>query len=324
MAIQNVYSGDRIRLYLLWPLYFLGSQLKRFDSTFWQIFRAVRNWWSVLFIFFGFTKSAVIHYKNGVEVRATKKDLGRLISLAEFANLPESEREKLGIRISGGSATIKVGGRMLKLDLEVANPVAIELITNEHSMIDVKGRDVVDVGAYVDDTAIYYLLHGKARRVYAFEPFPYLYNTGVRNVRANGLEKGIRTFNAAVAGSGGNVSLDKEFTSFGLVKARARASGKGRVKVVSLDSVVKGLKIRHGALKVDCEGCEYDIFRHASSETLRSFDVIHVEYHYGYADIVERLRNEGFRVSYTRPVYNFRGFGSRAMLNGHVVAVRKK
>ncbi len=324
MAVSNVYPDDRLRIALGMPFYFLSSQVRHTDQTLGQILRGTKNWWSVLFLFFGVIKYATISYKNGVEVRATKKDLGRLVSLAEFANLPERQKRKLEISVSGKYARMKVGNRILKLDIEVANPVAIELSTREHSMIDVSGRDVVDIGAYVDDTAIYYLLYGRARRVYAFEPFPYMYETGVRNVRANNLDGRIKTFNMAVAGKTGSVSLDSEYTSFGLVGSRQSARRGGKVRVVSLDSIVKSLKIRHGALKVDCEGCEYDIFRHASSKALRSFDAIHIEYHYGYADVVDRLKKEGFRVSYTSPVYNFRGLGERPMLNGHIVATRAR
>lgn len=40
-----------------------------------------------------------------------------------------------------------------------------------YGILDVKGRDVVDVGAYIGDTALYFRLKG-AKRIYAFEPYP--------------------------------------------------------------------------------------------------------------------------------------------------------
>ncbi|MDE1854698.1 MAG: FkbM family methyltransferase [Candidatus Micrarchaeota archaeon] len=323
MAISNVHDDDRTRLQVGMPFLVAESVVRHTNDTLGQLIRGAENWWDALFIFLGVIESAPIRFRNGVVVDANKNDLGKLVSLAEFSNLPESTKRKLGIKIMGNTVVMHVGGRRLKLDIEVANPVSIEVSTKEHSMINVRGKDVVDVGAYVDDTAIYYALHEKARHVYAFEPFPYLYRTGMRNINANGLGKLITTYNMAVAGSAGKTSLNSGSTSFGRVDPGRAAPGK-RIRVISLDSIVNNLRINHGALKVDCEGCEYGIFKHASSRALRSFDAIHVEYHYGYADIVERLEKEGFDVSYTKPVYNFRGFGKRPMLNGHIVAKRKR
>lgn len=322
MVISNVYRSDGIRIGVALPIYFLNSLIGHVNATFTPIFMATSNWWDALFLFFGLKKSALIRYKNGTNLRATKKDLGKAISLAEFVNIPEREKKRLGIRVDGEYATMRVGTKELRLELEVATAVAVELYSGEHSMIDVRGRDVVDVGAYVDNTAIYYALVQRAKHVYAFEPYPYIYRTAARNVRSNKLDKQITTYNAAVSGVSGSASLDKDFTSFGMVDASSSSSAGGGVKVVSLDSTVRKLRIKHGALKVDCEGCEYSIFSHSSSKTLKSFDLIHVEYHYGYVDIVERLRREGFRVRHTKPKYNFMGFGSRPMLKGHIIATK--
>ncbi len=323
MATTNVYPGDSLRLWLGKPLYIIDSIYSNVDETLFQIMRGVRNWWSVLFVYLGVSKSANAHLKNGVETRVTKNGLGKLVSLSELANIPEQTKKSIGLSIVGNKASLKINGRQLTLDLEVANAVAIELYTKEHSMINVKGMDVVDVGAYLDDTSIYYALSEGAKHVYAFEPFPYIYNTAVRNVKANKLTKLITTYNIAVSGSSGSVSLDKDYTSFDKVDSNRSASGKGAVKVVSLDSVVRSLKIKDGALKVDCEGCEYSIFLKSSRDALRAFKRIHIEYHYGYKDLVERLQIEGFSVKYTKPAYHFMGLGSKPMLKGHIVAERK-
>jgi FkbM family methyltransferase len=320
MSIQNVYSGDRVRIYLLWPFYFLSSRFRYLNGTLGQIARATSNWWNVFLLYFGFAEKITLHYKSGLDFTATKDELGKAISLAEFENISDADRNRIRLRMLGKYATMRVGSKELKLEPEVAQAVAVELLSGEHSMINVKGRDVVDVGAYLDNTAIYYALSQKAKHVYAFEPYPYIFNTAVRSVKANKLGKMITTYNTAVSGVSGCAQLDKNLTSFGMVDAQKSGKQKGGIKVISLDSVVRSLGIKHGALKVDCEGCEYSIFSHSSGKTLRSFDIIHVEYHYGYVDIVERLRAEGFDVTYTKPAYNFRGFGSRAMLNGDIIA----
>jgi hypothetical protein len=49
-------------------------------------------------------------------------------------------------------------------------------------------------------------------------------------------------------------------------------------------------------LKLDCEGCEYDIIMNAEDSLLRSFENILVEYHYGHRSITDKLQRSGFKV----------------------------
>jgi hypothetical protein len=54
---------------------------------------------------------------------------------------------------------------------------------------------------------------------------------------------------------------------------------------------------------MDCEGCEYDTILSSSKDVLQEFDIIKISYHFGYKNLVEKLRNSGFEVSYTKPLY---------------------
>ncbi|MEM3846323.1 MAG: FkbM family methyltransferase [Candidatus Parvarchaeota archaeon] len=51
-----------------------------------------------------------------------------------------------------------------------------------------KGKTVVDIGASIGDSAIYFVLNG-ADRVIAYEPFPKLYYFASSNIKANGLSE---------------------------------------------------------------------------------------------------------------------------------------
>jgi len=42
----------------------------------------------------------------------------------------------------------------------------------------------------------------------------------------------------------------------------------------------------------------------ASDEALHAFDQIIIEYHYGYRNLVKRLRQAGFKVKYSLPKYS--------------------
>ena len=178
-----------------------------------------------------------------------------------------------------------------------------------------KGRTVVDIGAYVGDSAIYYALAGRAKKVCAIEPVRSLFEVAKKNVRLNGLSGKVHVLKLAVSGKGkGRVTINDGF---------GYSAEKG-VSTVSLDSLVKKYSISHGALKVDCEGCEYDIFRNVSSKTLKCFDAINVEYHHGYADIVERLMKESYNVRYTKPRRSFTNLFRTSTVSGDIVATRKR
>ena len=56
-------------------------------------------------------------------------------------------------------------------------------------------------------------------------------------------------------------------------------------------------------MKVDCEGCEYDLFKNASDDSLLKFTRIVIEYNYGYRMLKERVKKLGFKVKHTPPKY---------------------
>jgi len=63
-----------------------------------------------------------------------------------------------------------------------------------------KGRDVIDVGASVGDSALYFVLNG-ARKVIAIEPLPNVAKCAEENLKLNGVTDEVKLINAAL-GSG--------------------------------------------------------------------------------------------------------------------------
>jgi len=188
--------------------------------------------------------------------------------------------------------------------METLGMIRDEFINQESARIEVKKRDVVDIGAYVADTSILFALNG-ARHVYALEPYPYFYGLGMKNIEANRLSKKITLLNAACGSENSTVEISDKETNFSRVQSTKR-KGKG-IGIMSLENVIKKYNLKGASLKVDCEGCEYDIILKTDSNMLRRFDNIQIEYHYGYSNLVKRLREVGFKVSFTKPVkkYNF-------------------
>ena len=163
-----------------------------------------------------------------------------------------------------------------------------ELKSKSHASLNVKNRHVIDLGAFNGDTAIYYILRG-AKEVDAYETKKELVEIANKMVKKYKLDKKIRIHHMFVT--------SKQFNEF-------------------------AKKVTNAALKVDIEGGERELFINASSEALDKFSVIHIEYHYGYLDILKRLEKEGFKVKYTKPSYVFKGIGKKPMITGNIYAYK--
>jgi len=169
-----------------------------------------------------------------------------------------------------------------------------QFVDQPYRRLDVLGRVVLDVGAYVGDSTLYFVSRG-AKWVYAFEPYPSLYRIAEGNLRVNGV-RNVTLFNEAIGLEDGYIGIDTNYSPKSNSWIRDFGSGV-RIHVRGFDSLVENLGLRDAALKMDCEGCEYKALLSAKSATLESFSEIILEYHYqGYKQIVEKLSRCGFKV----------------------------
>jgi FkbM family methyltransferase len=106
---------------------------------------------------------------------------------------------------------------------------------------------------------------------------------------------------------------------------------KQRVKVplFTLQHILEQNRIVTGdiVLKIDCEGCEYDLILAANDEVLQLFSHIMIEYHYGYRSLKQKLENCGFKLSITKPHAHKRDYlyefpEDKWMYVGHIYAQR--
>ena len=72
------------------------------------------------------------------------------------------------------------------------------------------------------------------------------------------------------------------------------------IKILSLKTLLNDYHIENAVLKMDCEGCEYNLLKE-DNDTLKKFKRIQIEYHYGYEKLKEKLEEAGFTVTYTKP-----------------------
>lgn len=175
-----------------------------------------------------------------------------------------------------------------------------EVFVREVYKSNIKGKVVIDVGAYFGETAIYFALQG-AKKVVALEPDEDAYKFALRNVKENKLEDRITLLNKAVAprcskvnyykAPGTASSTDYENMFY---KERDKVIAVKQVEAVTLDEAISMVEERIGLLKMDCEGCEYSVLNSFSG--FDKIDEIILEYHNGLQNLPSLLKSYGFKV----------------------------
>ncbi|QXJ31863.1 FkbM family methyltransferase [Saccharolobus shibatae] len=171
-----------------------------------------------------------------------------------------------------------------------------EFIDFEYKKLNFKNKVVIDIGANIGDTAIYFAING-ARMVYAIEPMPKLFEYLTKNIEYNHINN-IIPLNFVISNNENiiklpniDVGLDASINSF--------KDGSVSVKSKRLKTLIEEYGLDNIALKIDCEGCEYDAIFSLDYITFKKIDQIMLEYHYGYYELVRYLTEKGFKVEYT-------------------------
>ena len=147
----------------------------------------------------------------------------------------------------------------------------------EYDNIDVYGRDVVDIGANVGDSSIYFALKG-ARRVVGVEPLPNVYALAIENVKLNHLEDKVFLINAALGSKSGKIKVPCNMSVYDSVGfSTLRTNGKCEVPILTLSEVMKQIDEPY-LLKMDCEGCEFDVILN-DYEHVKKFEKLIIEHH---------------------------------------------
>jgi len=149
----------------------------------------------------------------------------------------------------------------------------------EYEPLDVNGRIVVDVGAFVGDSVIYFALKG-AKRIIAVEPHPGAFAEMLDNIKLNNLESVVVPVNAGLASKPGKVCVkDVSIEDTGVTYHRP-GDCLNAVPAVTLSELISrfSINVDDAILKMDCEGCEFDVILN-DYEHVRLFRKLIFEYH---------------------------------------------
>ena len=156
-------------------------------------------------------------------------------------------------------------------------------VKNDYDFLKVEDKIIVDIGANIGDTAIYFAVKG-AKKVIGLEPFHKNFEIAEKNISCNNFTNEIKLVQAGCSSESGSVKISTEDQS-------------------NIESVIKRSEEGENisVLKIDCEGCEYDIIENAADETLLHFSQIQLEYHSGYKSLKRKFESIGFEVKFTEP-----------------------
>lgn len=180
----------------------------------------------------------------------------------------------------------------------------------EYDDFNVKGKCVVDIGAATGDTAILFIKDG-AKKVYGFELSEKSYKLAIENIELNGLNDLCIIEHCGVSAkkiTSANRLLKGSNTHF-------QISDITKSKFKTLDDITQNIKEKQLVLKVDIEGFEYEIFKYINVKTLKKYDSIYLEYHYGVQDIPYYLKKAGFEVD-IKPI-------TKAVVENHIEEFKK-
>ncbi len=200
-----------------------------------------------------------------------------------------------------GSHDIKFtyNGKSISITLEDGTGAIGDVFAREeYSFLNVKNEIVLDIGANIGDSPIYFALNN-AKKVIALEPYPYSYNIALSNIKKNDIEDKIILLNAGY-GQDGTIKVNPDYNN--TTGSDLKSFDQGiNVKKLSLKTILKDYNIDNAVLKMDCEGCEYNLLKE-DNNTLKKFKRIQIEYHYGYKRLKEKLEDTGFTVTYSKSV----------------------
>ena len=143
---------------------------------------------------------------------------------------------------------------------------------------DVGNKDVLDIGSGIGDSVVYFSLKN-AKRVVGLEPLPNVYEVAKINLSLNKDVTGrAHLVNGAIAYGVKEVKVPPVpvFNSTGFSVRAGEGESGVPVKAYTLKEIAE--KADRDVLKMDCEGCEWEVLRQ-EADLVGEFDVVMAEFH---------------------------------------------
>jgi FkbM family methyltransferase len=179
------------------------------------------------------------------------------------------------------------------LILTISNMLSKKYYKTWYWDVDVKDKVVVDVGAYIGDSAVFFASRG-ARIVYAYEPSKELYEIAKENCSK---------YNNIILHNFG-LSCSEKYAILieqgGSKRVNDLAQNGEKVLLKSFNEELRKIIRKEGridVLKLDCEGCEWEFLNCLDEELIKHIQTIVVEIHgKDHNAFLKKLKKYGFKL----------------------------
>jgi len=239
---------------------------------------------------------------------------------------------QLSLVTRGIDETIKIENDFMKISFQERElyfkyfkTIEIDIFLQKiYSLLPVKDKILIDVGGNVGDSSLLYRVLG-AKKVIMLEPQPKFVEFAKENIEINNESSNIQIIKAALSNRKGKLFINYEKSGRSFSFEEDKDNGIEIPKITLNDILSNDILSNdilsndsHYVLKLDCEGCEYDVLLSSPDEILQKFDGILLEFHSGFLEIAYRLEKLGFKIK----ILNSK-FTPKKLYRGHLLAVRK-
>jgi len=211
------------------------------------------------------------------------------IDISELPVNPKSGMRVLGAVYDQGCRcwVVRKGARFR----DIYGPIIETFFVGEYSAVNVANNVVIDVGAFVGDTAVYFAFKG-ARKVIAVEPHPDAYAEMLENIGLNRLESVIVPVNAGLASKPGMLCVADTDVRNTTSVYHGIGDCRSSIPAMTLGELLDKFGLRGDiVLKMDCEGCERDVILN-DYEHVSLFDELIFEYHSSPDELIMALSRD--------------------------------
>lgn len=246
----------------------------------------VKNWYSLVVLYLNLVPRATVQFRDGEKITIYRKEKNSKTKLQSGFAFPEGTLTWMQNSINfdkfyeilykkyliskGFEYTDQgiVNINPMNLKVKIFEPYSFVLdevfVMKVYGDSNLIGRTVIDIGASIGDSSLYFSTLG-AKEIYAFELDPQRYELALQNIKLNNLEDKITIFNQSANSQ-------------------------------TITELLEGKKLSNVFLKLDCEGCEYQILQDIDKATLHRVRDIVMEFHGDPKIILEKLKEGGFNL----------------------------
>lgn len=233
-------------------------------------------------------------FSSIISEKLKSTNLALIKRLENLSNLIFNEKFPINFENNHSTLILKTNSeKKIFFDGWWLGDVGSAFIGKVYDKLDFQDKIVIDVGANIADSSIYFATNG-AKKVIGLEPFPKNFNFGYKNIQNNSLEKKIDLILSGCSSKSDEIQIDPNLSGLSY-KMEESKSGE-IIKQTTLTELCDNYDIDNGVLKMNCEGCEYDVILKTPENTLKKFSQILIQYHDGAENMIEQLSKIGFEL----------------------------